>query len=67
MANLNPPPYSNEALPRIPGPKLEPFRWADPQSRNITFISYLGEGLHGHAYKVDIDGTKYALKIVSIF
>ncbi|KAI1764213.1 kinetochore Sim4 complex subunit Fta2 [Hypoxylon sp. FL1150] len=48
-------------LPRCDGPKLKPFRFDGPQK--IKFLDYLGEGSHGHVFKVEIQGKAYALKL----
>ncbi|OTA69982.1 hypothetical protein K449DRAFT_341534, partial [Hypoxylon sp. EC38] len=48
-------------LPHCDGPKLNPFPFQGPQK--ITFLEYLGEGLHAHVVKVEIQGQIYALKL----
>ena len=52
-------------LPLCDGPKLEPFVFTGPQK--IKFLEHIGEGLHSHVFKVEIQGRIYALKLVSQF
>lgn len=47
-------------LPLCDGPKLQPFEFWDAP---ITFLEYLGEGLHSHVFKIDVCGKAYALKL----
>lgn len=53
-------------LPRIPGPKLEPFRGT--ATADIEFIEFIGndEDLDSKVWKVRIDGKVFALKVVSV-
>ena len=51
------------AFPKVPGPKLKRFG-SDSRALDIEFIEHLGKGIHGHVWKVRIDSTVYALKIV---
>ena len=52
-------------LPRIKGPKLEPFRG----TANVQheFVRYIGseDDVDSKVWKVQVDGKYYALKIVS--
>ncbi|KAI0137802.1 kinetochore Sim4 complex subunit FTA2-domain-containing protein [Hypoxylon sp. NC0597] len=48
-------------LPHCDGPKLKPFPFKGPQK--ITFLEYLGKGLHAHVVKIEIQGQIYALKL----
>lgn len=52
-------------LPRIRGPKLEPFRGT--ATADLEFIRYIGseEDVDSKVWKVKVDGEYYALKIVS--
>ena len=50
-------------FPKVPGPKLKPFQ-SPSVTPNIKFIERLGKGVHGHVWKVQIDGSIYAMKIV---
>lgn len=52
-------------LPRVPGPKLGPF--TPDAHAEIKFIEALGssDDLDGQVWKVEINGTVYALKMVS--
>lgn len=52
-------------LPRISGPKLNPFRGT--ATADIEFIRYIGseDDLDSKVWKISIDGKYYALKIVS--
>ena len=54
-----------QPLPRCPGPKLEPFRGT--ASADIEFMEFIGnkEDMDSKVWQVRIDGTVYALKIVS--
>lgn len=52
-------------LPRREGPKLGPFEYKTA-NHEITFLKYIGGGLHGHIFKVKIEGTIYALKMANI-
>ena len=49
--------------PKVPGPKLKKFKESS-DSLDINFIKHLGKGVHGHVWKVRIDGVVYALKLV---
>lgn len=53
-------------LPRIPGPKLEPFRGT--ATADIEFIAFIGneQDMDSKVCKVRIDGKVYALKVVSV-
>ena len=48
---------------QCPGPKLKRFK-SSGDLLDIDFIQYLGKGVHGQVWKVQIDGAIYALKIV---
>ncbi|KAL2277498.1 hypothetical protein FJTKL_15415 [Diaporthe vaccinii] len=50
-------------LPRIPGPKLEPFRGT--ATADIEFIEFIGNGedMDSKVWKVRIDGKVFALKV----
>ncbi|OTB03976.1 hypothetical protein M426DRAFT_262659 [Hypoxylon sp. CI-4A] len=48
-------------LPRCDGPKLKPFEFHGPQT--IEFLEYIGEGAHGHVFKIKIHEEVYALKL----
>ncbi|KAK7728804.1 hypothetical protein SLS63_006412 [Diaporthe eres] len=50
-------------LPRIPGPKLEPFRGTT--TADIKFIEFIGNGedMDSKFWKVRIDGKVFALKV----
>lgn len=52
-------------LPRIQGPKLEPFQGA--ASADLEFLEFLGSArdLDSKVWKVRIDNDIYVLKIVS--
>lgn len=52
-------------LPRIPGPKLEPFRGT--ATADIEFIAFIGndEDMDSKVWKVRINGEVYVLKVVS--
>ncbi|KAK2605064.1 hypothetical protein N8I77_007940 [Diaporthe amygdali] len=52
-------------LPRLRGPKLQPFRGT--ASADIEFIEFIGsdEDMGSKVWKVHIDGSVYALKIFS--
>jgi hypothetical protein len=54
-------------LPRIPGPKLEPFRGTT--TADIEFIEFIGNGedMDSKFWKVRIDGKVFILKVVSVF
>ena len=52
-------------LPRYQGPKLAPFPFKDPVNPELTISGYLGGGLHSHVFEAELDGKKYALKLVS--
>ena len=51
-------------LPRFRGTKLGPFEFRDEAKRDITFVEHLGGGLHAEVFRVMIDGSIYALKVV---
>lgn len=59
------PPALPLPLPRVSGPKLEPY--GGTASADIDFIRYIGdvEDADSKVWKVSIDGHFYALKIVS--
>ncbi|KAL8417239.1 hypothetical protein RB596_007382 [Gaeumannomyces avenae] len=48
-------------LPRCDGPKVSAFDFGGAQ--NIEFLQELGEGLHGHVFRVRINNQIYALKL----
>lgn len=52
-------------LPRVPGPKLEPFQGT--ATADIEFIAFIGsdEDMDSKVWKVRIDGKVYVLKVVS--
>lgn len=52
-------------LPRVPGPRLEPYRGT--ASADVEFLAFLGneKDLDSKVWKVRIDQNIYALKIVS--
>lgn len=52
-------------LPRISGPKLDPFRGT--ATADIEFIRFVGgeDDVDSKVWKVSIDGKYYALKMVS--
>lgn len=52
-------------LPRIGGPKLDPFRGT--ATADLKFIRFVGgeDDVDSKVWKVSIDGKYYALKIVS--
>ena len=52
-----------EAFPYIPGPQLARFD-TKGKDLDIEFVRHLGAGIHAHVWKVVIDGTPYALKMV---
>jgi hypothetical protein len=58
-------PESPLPLPRVQGPKLEPFRGT--ASAEIQFLQFLGtaKDLDSRVWKVRIGSNIYALKIVS--
>lgn len=51
-------------LPEVPGPKLYPFDTGG-EPLNLEFIEEIGKGLVSFVWKVRINGSEYALKIVS--
>lgn len=53
-------------LPRVPGPKLEPFQGT--ATADIEFIAFIGsnEDMDSKVWKVRIDGKIWALKVVSV-
>lgn len=51
-------------LPWFRGPKLGLFQFRDDAKRDIAFLEYLGGGLHAQVFRVIIDGSIYALKVV---
>ncbi len=51
-------------LPWFRGPKLGPFEFRDETQRNITFLEHVGGGVHAEVFRVTIDGSIYALKVV---
>lgn len=55
------------ALPRVQGPKLEPFQGTT--SADIQFLEFLGsaEDLDSKVWKARMNGHIYALKVVSRF
>lgn len=63
-------PHSSDrhpSLPRVPGPKLEPFT---PTAHvPIKFMDAIGRSndRDSHVWKVEIGGKHYALKMVSLF
>lgn len=52
-------------LPRVPGPKLEPFQGT--ATADIEFIAFIGndEDMDSKVWKVRIEGKVYVLKVVS--
>lgn len=50
-------------LPQCKGPQLKPFKFH--RSQKIEFLEYIGEGSHAHVFKVRIQESVYALKLVS--
>lgn len=54
-------------LPRVPGPKLGPF--TPDAHAEIKFIEALdsSDDLDSEVWKIEINGTVYALKMVSRF
>lgn len=52
-------------LPRVPGPKLEPFQGT--ATADIEFIAFIGndEDMDSKVWKVRIKGRVYVLKVVS--
>ncbi len=52
--------------PWFRGPKLAPFKFCDEDKRDITFLGHIGGGAHAEVFRVTIDGSIYALKVVRI-
>ena len=51
-------------LPWFRGPNLGPFKFRDDAKRDITFLEHMGGGLHAEVFRVIVDGSIYALKMV---
>ena len=51
-------------LPWFRGPNLGPFKFRDDAKRDITVLEHMGGGLHAEVFRVIVDGSIYALKMV---
>ena len=54
-----------DLLPHCIGPKLGPFSISHPEIKFIDYISDPAEAAHSHVFEVEIEGSRYALKVVS--